>query len=151
MIASGGGLLYSTSGRNGPTLAIRPGGEGDVTATHLVWRSQRGGPHVPSPAWHDGRLYLVSDTGIVTCLAAASGEALWQRRLRGRFSASPLVIGDTLLLLNENGVSYLLRSGPEFEVIGEFDLGETTLATPAILDGRIYFRTEGHVLCVGES
>ncbi len=150
MIVAGGGLLYSTSGRNGPTMAIRPGGRGDVTTTHVVWRHERGGPHVPSPAYHDGRLYLISDTGVLACHDAAIGEPLWQKRLRGRFSMSPLVIGDKLLLVNESGVAYVFRSAARYEQLAENDLGETVLATPAVLDGRLYFRTEGQLMCVGE-
>lgn len=66
MIVSGGGLLFSTSGRNGPMMAIRPGGNGDITASHVAWRNERGGPHVPTPAYVDRRLYIVNDTGIAS-------------------------------------------------------------------------------------
>jgi outer membrane protein assembly factor BamB len=150
MIAAGGGLLYSTSGRNGPTIAIRPGGKGDVTQTHVAWRNERGGPHVTSPAYHEGLLYIVSDTGVLACLDAAAGETVYQERLRGRFSASPFVVGDLLVLINEDGLTTLIKAGRAFEKVAENDLGEGTLATPPILDGRIYFRTAGHLICVGE-
>lgn len=148
-IVSGGGLLYSTSGRNGPMFAIRSGGNGDITDTHVVWRHERGGPHVPTPAYHDGRLYIVSDTGIVTCLDAATGETLSQKRLRGRFSMAPLVIGDKLLLVSEEGVCYVAESGPKVEIVAKHDLGENILATPAVLGGKLYFRTAEHLICVG--
>lgn len=151
MIVSGGGLLYSLSGRNGPVLGIRPGGVGDVTASHLVWSTRRGGPHVPSPAYHDGRLYVVNDMGVLTCFDAATGDRVWQQRMRGRFSVAPLVIGDVLLLINEGGLCSLIRTGDAFSLIGENDLGEPTLSTPAILGGRIYFRTEKAVVCVGRA
>ncbi len=149
MIATGGGLLFSTSGRSGPTIAIRPGGRGDVTETHLVWRMERGGPHVPSPAWVGGRLFLLGDTGILTCIEAATGNVLYQQRLRGWFSASPIVLADRLLLVNENGLCSVVGTGPAFELLGENDLGETTHATPAVLGGRIYFRTRESLICVG--
>jgi outer membrane protein assembly factor BamB len=151
MIAIGGGLLYSASGRNGPVFAIRPGGKGDVTETHVVWRNEIGGPHVPSPQYHDGRLYLINDTGVLTCLEAATGSVVYQQRMRGWFSMSPLLIGDLLLMTNENGVTSIVKTGPSCEVLAENDLGEKTLATPAVLGGRIYFRTEKHLICVGES
>ena len=115
MLATGGGLLYSMSGRNGPIFAIRPGGRGDITDTHLAWRIERGGPHVPSPAYHEGRLYFVNDTGIVTCLDAATGESLWQKRLRGRFSASPLIVDDKLLLDQRRRRHVCPEVGPQFE------------------------------------
>ena len=149
MIVSGGGLLYSTSGRNGPVIAIRPGGEGDVTESHVVWQTPRGGPHVPTPAYHDGRLYIISDTGVMDCRDAATGESLWQERLPGRFSMSPLVVGDEILLFSESGTSYLLKSSPQFELLAENELNETVLATPAILDGKIYVRTDEHLICIG--
>lgn len=151
MIVTGGGLLFSVSGRNGPILAIRPGGSGDITSTHVAWRNERGGPHVPSPAYHAGLLFVISDTGILTCLNAATGETLWQQRLRGRFSMSPLVVEETLLLVNEDGLSYLVQAGPRFELLATHALDEMVLATPAVLDGKIYFRTEQHVICVGDS
>ena len=149
MIVSGGGLLYSVSGRNGPIIAIRPGGNGDVTDSHIVWQVPRGGPHVPTPAYHDGRLYIISDTGVMDCRDAITGETLWQERLPGRFSMSPLIVGDELLLFSESGTSYLLKSSPQFELLAENELDETVLATPAILDGRIYVRTDEHLLCIG--
>jgi outer membrane protein assembly factor BamB len=150
MIISGGGLLYSASGRNGPLFALRPGGRGDISESHIVWRLERGGPHVPTPAYIDGRLTVVSDTGVVTCLDAATGEALSQKRLRGRFSASPLIVGQHLLLINEDGMTYVLKSGPELQVVGQNDLKDTVYATPAVLGGRLYFRTATQLVCVGE-
>jgi outer membrane protein assembly factor BamB len=150
MIAAGGGLLYSVSGRNGPMFALRTGGKGDVTDTHVVWRNERGGPHVTSPAYHDGRLYVVSDTGVLGCLDAATGSTLYQERLKGRFSASPLVVGDLIIFLSEDGLATILKSGPAFQRVAEHDLGEPTLATPAVLGGRIYFRTAENLICIGE-
>ncbi len=149
-IVSGGGLLYSTSGRNGPIFALRPGGKGDITDTHIVWRHVRGGPHVPTPAWHDGRLYVVSDTGVVTCLDATTGDTILQKRFRGRFSMAPLVVGDRLLLVSEEGVCYLVKSGPKLEIASQNDLKAPVLATPAILGGRIYFRTADELICIGK-
>jgi outer membrane protein assembly factor BamB len=148
-VVTGGGLLFSASGRNGPTLAIRPGGRGDVTATHVVWRNLRGGPHVPSPLYHDRRLYIVNDTGIATCLDAATGKTVWQNRMRGRFSMSPVESGGRLLVTNEDGLSTILKAGDRFEVLAENDLGEAVLATPALVGGRLYFRSAEHLWCVG--
>jgi len=150
MLVVGDGMIYSTSGRNGPILAIRPGGEGDVTATHVAWQLPRGGPHVPSPVFYDGRLYLVNDTGIATCLDARTGETLWQTRLRGRFSMSPIEAGGKLLLTSETGTTYVLEAGADFKLLATNELSEDVLATPAVIGGRIYFRTKSHLLCVGK-
>lgn len=104
---------------------------------------------MPSPAYHDGRLYLVNDTGIVTFLNAVSGETFWQKRLRGRFSASPLRVDDKLLLISEEGVTYVVQCGAEFEQLAANDLQETLYATPAVIGGRIYFRSTTSLICVG--
>ena len=121
----------------------------DVTATHIAWQLPRGGPHVPSPAYYDGRLYLVNDTGIATCLAAQTGETIWQTRLPGRFSMSPIEAGGKLLVTSETGTTFVLQAGAEYKLLATNELGEDTLATPAVLGGRIYFRTKGQLVCVG--
>jgi outer membrane protein assembly factor BamB len=148
-VVVGGGLLFSASGRNGPTMGIRPGGRGDVTETHVVWRNLRGGPHVPSPLYHDGRLYIVNDTGIATCMDASDGRTIWQHRLRGRFSMSPIEAEGRILVTSEEGRSTILQAGETFHVLAENDLDEPVLATPALLGGRLYFRSAVHLWCVG--
>jgi outer membrane protein assembly factor BamB len=148
-VVVGGGLLYSASGRNGPTMAIRPGGPGDITETNVVWRNLRGGPHVPSPLYHEGRVYIVNDTGIATCIDAADGRTVWQHRLRGRFSMSPIIAEGRILVTSEEGRSTILQAGDTFQVIAENDLDEPVLATPALLGGRLYFRSASHLWCVG--
>lgn len=150
MIVSGGGLLYSASGRNGPIFALRPGGNGDVSESHVVWRLERGGPHVPTPAYYEQRLYIVSDTGVLSCLDAASGEMLAQKRLRGRFSASPFIVGERLYVLNEEGITSIFSCDANLSPLGQNDLRDTTYATPAVLDGRLYFRTAQKLICIGE-
>lgn len=145
----GGGLIYSFSGRNGPMLAIRPGGHGDIADSHIVWKLPRGGPHVPSPLYYEGRLYLTNDTGIASCLEAATGETIWQKRLRGRFSISPLHWGNRILLINETGTTTILEAGPKFKLLATNSLEGDTLATPAFVGGKIYWRTKSHLLCIG--
>ncbi len=150
MIVSGGGLLFSASGRNGTIMAIRPGGNGDITDSHLFWLNERGGPHVPSPAYYKDRLYIVNDTGIATCLNALTGETVWRERLKGRFSMSPVLVGDKLIVTNEKGFTTIIKSGDKFEVLAENDLAEETLSTLAVLGGRVYIRTALHLYCIGE-
>jgi hypothetical protein len=150
-VVVGGGFLFSASGRNGPTMAVRPGGTGDLTATHVVWRNLRGGPHVPSPLYRDGRLFIVNDTGIATCLDALEGHTMWQHRLRGRFSMSPVGCRDRILVTNEEGHSTIFKAADQFEVLAENDLDEPQLATPALAGDRLYFRSAGHLWCIGGS
>ena len=148
-IVVGKELLYSASGRNGPTLGFRPGGSGDITQTHLAWRAVRGGPHVPSPALVDGRLYTTNDTGIVSCLDAATGALIFAERISDRFSASPIVAGNLLYFPAESGLTYVVRAGDQLDVIARNDLGSPILASPAAVGGRIYLRTAAELVCIG--
>lgn len=150
----GYGMVFCSSGRAGPTLAIRPGGRGDVTDSHLVWSSPRGSPFVPSPILYGEYLYMVNDmASIVTCLEARTGRSLWQGRLgvprREGFSASPVAVDGKVFFTNDVGETFVLRAGSKFDLLHVNDLGETTLASPALVDGRWYFRTARNLIAIG--
>jgi outer membrane protein assembly factor BamB len=147
-IVVAGSLLVSASGRNGPTIGLRPGGKGDVTETHLAWRTVRGGPHVPSPIYVAGRLYTVNDFGIATCMDAATGKLIWQDRLRDKFSASPIEAGGLLYFPSETGVTYVLRAGERFDLVAENDLASPVLASPAVAAGKLLLRTADELICI---
>ena len=147
-------MVFCSSGRAGPTLAIRPGGSGDVTDSHLVWSSPRGSPFVPSPLLYGEYLYIVNDmASIATCFDAASGDVMWQGRLgvarREGFSASPVAVDGKVFFTNDNGETFVLRAGPEFELLHVNDIGERTLASPALVDGRWYIRTASNLIAIG--
>ncbi len=151
----GHGLVFCSSGRAGPTLAIRPGGRGDVTRTHLVWSSPRGSPFVPSPIVDDEYLYMVNDmASIVTCIDAATGRTAWQGRLgvaqREGFSASPVAVDGKVFFTNDDGETFVLRSGPKFDLLRVNRIGESTLASPALVEGRWYFRTDRNLIAIGQ-
>ena len=148
------GLVFCTSGRAGPTLAIRPGGSGDVTDTHLAWTTARGSPFVPSPLAYDGRLYTINDmASVVTAFRAATGEVLWQGRLgraaREGFSASPIYVDGKVFFTNDDGITFVLRAGDEFDLLHTNDIGARTLASPALVDGYWYVRTEDALVAIG--
>ncbi len=148
------GLVFCTSGRAGPTLAIRPGGRGDVTESHVAWKTTRGSPFVPSPLLYGDYLYTLNDmSSIVTCLHARTGETVWQERLgrpqREAISASPVVVDDKLFITNDDGVTYVLRTGPTFELLHTNDIGARTLASPALVDGVWYIRTVDGLIAIG--
>lgn len=147
-IVVGKDLIYSASGRNGPTLGLRPGGAGDITQTNLVWRAVRGGPHVPTPALVKGRLYTANDTGVVSALDAATGKLIFLERLDDRFAASPIVAGDLLYFPAESGITYVIRAADSLDVVARNDLGSPILASPAVAAGRIFLRTQEEVVCV---
>ncbi|MFY9555787.1 MAG: PQQ-binding-like beta-propeller repeat protein [Blastocatellia bacterium] len=151
----GHGLLYCSSGRAGPTFAIRPGGKGDVTASHVAWSSPKGSPFVPSPLVFGDYLYTINDmVSIASCHNARTGEIVGQLRLgelrREGFSASPVVVEGKVYFTNDDGETFVLSPAPDFKMLHVNRLGEPMLASPALVDGRWYFRTAGHLLCVGK-
>jgi len=150
----GYGMLFCSSGRAGPTLAIRPGGQGDVTDSHLVWTSPKGSPFVPSPILYGEQLYIVNDmASIATAFQATTGEVLWQGRLgvaqREGFSASPVALDGKVFFTNDQGETFVLRAGREFDLMHVNRLDAPTLASPALVDGQWYFRTDRHLLAIG--
>ena len=152
--AVGHGLIFCSSGRAGPTLAIRPGGQGDVTNTHVEWKTTRGSPFVPSPLVYGDYLYLVNDmSSIITCLNARTGETVWQERLgrprREGVSASPVVVDGKLFVTNDDGQTFVLKTGAEFELLHINDIGARTLASPALVGGTWYIRTSSDLLAIG--
>jgi outer membrane protein assembly factor BamB len=152
----GHGLVFCCSGRTGPTLAIQPGGTGDVTRTQVAWQAGTGSPFIPSPLVYGDHLYMVNDVASVArCYEARTGKLLWQERL-GRavkhgFSASPVAAGGKIFFTNEAGETYVLAAGPEFRLLHVNKLNAPTLASPALVDGRWYFRTDRHLLCIGKT
>lgn len=149
----GHGLVFASSGRSGPTLAIRPGGSGDVTATHVAWKEVKGSPFVPSPLLYGDELYLVNDmASIVTAYDAKSGTVLWQGRLgdavREGFSASPVAVDGKVFFTNDMGETFVLQAGRAFTLLHVNRLDEPVLASPALVDGAWYFRTHRHLIAI---
>jgi outer membrane protein assembly factor BamB len=141
-------IAYVATGYNVPKLiAIRLGkATGDVTKTHIAWEVTRRMPKTPSMIATGGRVLVLDDTGTLTSLDAKSGEPAWNKKLPGNFSASPILTGDTLYALTEDGVCYVVKISPDAaEIRFETDLAERTLASPALLDGALYLRTENHL------
>lgn len=148
------GLVFCSSGRAGPTLAIEPGGSGDVTSTHVAWSTPKGSPFVPSGIVVGDVLYLVNDMqSIVTAYEAKSGRLLFQGRLgdarREGFSASPVALDGKVFLTNDEGETFVIEAGREFRMLHVNRLGERTLASPALVDGRWYFRTASSLVAIG--
>lgn len=130
-------------------LAIRADGRGDVTKTHIEWKTQKRICYVPTMMLHENRLYGINDTGRASCYIADTGEEVWKATLPGDFSASPTLVGDRLYIPNEAGKMYVLKTGDKFEILAENDLADGGFATPVIVGGRIYLRTDHHLYCIG--
>ena len=144
------GLLFVGTDYDFPKLfAIRPGGEGDVTATHLSWQTGRGAPSTPSALVVGAELYFVSDAGVATCADAKTGRVHWNERLGGGFSASPVFADGRIYFQNEEGAGYVLKAGKTFELLAKNELGERTLASYAVDDGTIFIRSAQNLFRVG--
>jgi outer membrane protein assembly factor BamB len=141
-VVAGGKVYFSTGFDRPVTKAVRLGGSGDVTRTHVEWTQTRAATQIASPLLVGGELYVVSDNGIVSCLDAGTGEVIWSERLKGGYSASPLYADDKIYLTSEEGKGTLLAAGRKKEILGEFDMKEKTFASFAAADGALYVRTE---------
>jgi outer membrane protein assembly factor BamB len=143
-------------------LAVRPGGTGDITETHVLWRYQKMLPFCASPLFvnPDGKgeskkpplLFLIRDGGILSTLNAKTGRPIKQRRLPAThdYYASPVCGDGKVYLLNEDGVLTVIKAEGEWEELATAEFGEPTYGTPALADGRIYLRTAGRLYCFGE-
>ena len=130
-------------------VAIRAGGRGDITNTHVLWRYRKALPNTSSPLLYEGVIYLVRD-GIFTSLNPESGEAYKQARLTGalgRYWSSPVAADGKIFVAGEDGKVVVLRAAPQWEILAVNDLREDIFATPAIVDGRIYVRTRAALYC----
>ena len=150
-----GERLYVTTGfGKGNLLAIRPGGQGDVTETHVAWYETRTMPSKPSPIVFGGRVYALNDRGVLITLDATTGERLAQTRLSGNYSASPILLrrpaGDAvLLLLDESGQALAVSPGDDPEIVAESRLDDGVLASPVAIGDRLLVRTRTELLSIG--
>jgi len=147
-----GELLFMTCGfPERHMLAIDPTGEGNVTDTHIRWRTSKAAGYVPSPIAIGDYFLNVSDRGIGTCFDAATGKRLWMERLGPHYSASAVSAGGLAYFLGDNGTMTIIRPGEQLDVVGENELGEHCFASPAISGGQIFIRGEKHLYCIGEN
>jgi len=143
-------IVYAAA-RERPVVAIRGGGRGDVTKSHVLFSFQNG-PDVPTPVV-DGKLfYIFNDRGIVWALDAKSGQEVWgsQRLKPGTYSSSPVLADDKIYITNEEGLTSVIKAGPAFEVLAENPLNDYCLSSPAISDGQIFIRTTTHLWAIGQ-
>jgi len=148
---AGHGLVFIPTGYSGqPFWALRPDGQGDVTRTHVAWTLTRGVPQKPSPVLVDGLLYLLGDSGVMTCVDAATGAVIWQERVGGQYSASPLHADGRIYCFSEGGRSVVLRPGRAFQVLAENSLEQGMMASPAAAGRALYLRTKTHLYRIEE-
>ncbi len=161
---TGDGLLFVTSGYVGdkfrPLYAVRPGGSGDISLkagesnnTFIAWSDPVGGPYNPTPLFHEGRIYVLHDRGLVSCYEAKTGKVHYDReRLPNgfAFTSSPWVAGGRIFCLNEDGVCFVLRTGDKFELLHTNKLADDDMcmATPAMCGDRLLIRTASRVYSI---
>jgi outer membrane protein assembly factor BamB len=145
------GVIYTSRGyRSGPYMAIRPGGRGDVGATHVIWSVPTGAPYVSSLLHYQGIVYMANDVGVLTAVDAKNGERVWQQRVDGVFSASPVGGGGHVYFVSENGDTVVVKAGRTPEIIARNAVAERALASPAISNGRLFLRTDDHLIAIGK-
>ena len=136
--------------RERPLIAVKPGGRGDVTRSHVLWTSMNG-PDVPTPVTDGTYVYVINDRGIMWCLDVKTGQQVYGRqRLRSAtYSGSAVLADGRIYITDEDGVTSVLKAGPTFQILAENDLGEYTLSSPAISDGQIFVRTDSFLYAIG--
>ena len=150
-------MIYVSSGYDRPTLyAVKVDGKGDVTDTHVVWKTSKAAPHNSSPVLvrgPDGSLlfFMAADSGVVSCLDAKSGELKWMERVAGSCSASLLHAGGRIYLTDELGKTFVFKAGTPFQLLAENDLEERTLATPIAVPDGLVIRTENAIWKIGKT
>jgi len=146
----GADLLFMTGGfPEHHILAIRPDGQGNVTDTHIAWRTNQGVAYVPSPVVAGDFFLSVSDSGVAHCFDVTSGEIYWTERVR-EHHASLAVAEGRVYLINDFGVMRVVEPAKNFRLLAESELGEKVFASPAFSEGQIFVRGETHLICLGQ-
>ena len=149
IIGDGGKIIVGISGHNGPTMAIRPGGTGNVTETHRLWRTKSKNPQrVSSGVIHNGHLFLADATGILQCLKADTGELVYRERLGGNLWGSILLADGHLYLTNLEGDTFVTSASAKFGLVSKNSIGEPTYAALAAAHGSLFLRTHRNLYCI---
>jgi len=150
------GIAYVTGGRKPLTIAVRCGGRGDVTDSHLLWELRKT-PKVPTPLYHDGRLYWIDVKGVAMCVDGKTGESLWQERIdvKGtgdKIYASLVLAGGKLYGVSREDGCFVLAPGERCEQLAHNDLGDESIfnGTPAVCGDRLILRSDKYLYCLGK-
>ena len=131
-------------------VAIKPGGEGDVSETHIAWRMEEGAPDIVSPLSDGEVIYMLESEGYITCYDVTDGKLLFEQDTRESLRASPSLVGDRIYIISEEGKTHILEAGAEYKELGACELGEKVRASPAFADGRMYIRGLSNLYCISE-
>ena len=143
-----GNVLVAASGEN--TMAIKLDGKsGNLTDSNMLWINKKAAAYLPSPVLYKGLVYIAGDRGINTCLDAAKGTVVWKKRLGDQYYASPVAGDGKVYFPSKEGIVFVVKAGPQYEVLAKNDMGEGIVASLAISDGQIFLRGEKHLFCIG--
>ncbi|MFP4057022.1 MAG: PQQ-binding-like beta-propeller repeat protein [Candidatus Brocadiia bacterium] len=145
-VFAGGRIFVANTGSY--AAAVRPGGSGDVTKSHVAWTAEDGLPSICSPLTNGEVVFLLPSDGYLTCLGAATGKVLWEHDLEAPFSSSPSLVGRRVYLFSEKGGAFIVEAAREYRQVAKLEVGEQVRAVPAFGDGRMYVRGEKHLLCI---
>lgn len=148
------GVVIAPYARGGTVTAIKLGGSGDVTKTHVLWTKEGLGADVPTPIAKDGKVYLCNDKGQISCLDLKTGNPLWttqpEKKRPKTVSSSPILAGGNLYITREDGKTFVITPEKDSKVVAENELaGEFVLATPVFVDGKVLLRTNDYLYCFG--
>jgi outer membrane protein assembly factor BamB len=146
-----GGATVFVANEYAIASAIRLDTSGDTMQTEVVWQWDESLPEVASPVATEKHCYIATSLGEIVCLDIETGAKVWGHEFDEGFYSSPILVGDRIYALDLEGTMQIFKAGPQFELIGSPKLAEPTHATPAYLDGRIYVRTEKHIVCIEEA
>jgi outer membrane protein assembly factor BamB len=148
-IVIGDGLIFTCSGFEKPTIrVVRPGGRGDVTETHIAWEQTESVPSLSSLLYVEPYVYSITDKGVATCYEAATGDVVWQGRIGGNHSASPVYADGKIYFLSEQGETTIIEAGPEFKIVARNNIGEKCQASIAVSQGRLFIRSDKNLYCI---
>lgn len=149
------GIAVGMGGYNGMALAVRTGGQGDVTSSHRLWQVTKTRQRIGSGVLHDGHIYILTDPGIAECRDLATGSLLWEERLSGpgptsqNWSSLVLTADGLLYAINQGGDAFIFRASPDFELLATNSIGEKVIGSIAVSEGRLYLRSHQHLWCIG--
>jgi outer membrane protein assembly factor BamB len=151
-VVLGDGVVFTAGGFGGrdSIKAFRLGGRGDLKETNLVWEQAKGMPKVPSMIYVRPYLFAITDNGVATCMQGDTGQIVWQKRLAGNYSASPVAADGHIYFLSDEGETTVINAGPEFKILARNPLSEHVQASMAVSQRRLFIRTEQNLYCIGE-
>ena len=149
-VVLGEGMVYTASGFEKSTIrAVRTGGRGDVTSTHIAWEQVKGVPRIPSFVYVKPNLFTITEAGVAMCLDGRTGEILWQERIGGNHSASPIYADGRIYFTSEEGETAVIKAAPKFEILSTNKVNGVVQASPAVSQGQVFLRTSEALYCIG--